>query len=89
MVSLKRDKDKCIIDKHIECAMCRKEKPTMADLKWAVAYRFDDETDSYVPTTFDQETAQEWGQFGEQQVMPPVKDRFSDSDLDDSDEDLS
>jgi hypothetical protein len=69
--------------------MCRKEKPTMADLTWAVAYRFDDEADGYVPTTFDQEITQEWGQFGEQRVMFPAKDGLSDSDLDDLDEDLS
>ncbi len=57
----------------------------MADLTWAMAYRFDEEADGYVLTTFDEETNQEQGQLGEQ-VALFRKDSLSDSDLDDLDD---
>ena len=57
----------------------------MAGLTWAMAYRFDEEADGYVLTTFDEETNQEQGQLGEQ-VALFRKDSLSDSDLDDLDD---
>jgi hypothetical protein len=68
--------------------MCQKEKPTMAGLKWAIAYRFDEEADGYVLTTFDEETNQEQSQPGEP-ITLFRKESFSDSDLDDFDDDPS
>lgn len=57
-------------------------------LKWAMSYKFDEEADSYVLTTPDEETDEEQSQL-EGQVMFPRNDRFSDDDLDDLDEDLA
>jgi hypothetical protein len=57
-------------------------------LKWAMSYKFDEEADSYVLTTPDEEIDEEEGQL-EGQVMFPGNDRFSDDDLDDLDEDLA
>jgi len=58
-------------------------------LKWAMSYKFDEEADSYVLTTLDEEeTNEEQGQPGGP-VMFPLNDRFSNDDLDDLDDDLS
>jgi hypothetical protein len=51
----------------------------MANLQWAVAYRFDDEEDSYVLTTFDEEMNEEQSQLGEQ-TMLSTNNSFSDTD---------
>ena len=58
----------------------------MANLQWAVAYRFDDEEDGYVLTTFDEETNQEQSQSGEQ-LMFSLNSSFGDTD--DSDDEYS
>ena len=59
----------------------------MANLQWAVAYRFDDDEDSYVLTTFDEETNQEQSQSGEQ-FMLSINGSFGDTDeSDDEDSD--
>jgi hypothetical protein len=57
-------------------------------LKWAMSYKFDEESDSYVLTTLDEETNQEQPQLGEQ-AMFPTNGCFSDDDLDDLDDDSS
>jgi hypothetical protein len=51
----------------------------MANLQWAVAYRFDDEENSYVLTTFDEEMNQEQSQSGEQFTLSK-NGSFSDDD---------
>ncbi len=51
----------------------------MANLQWAVAYRFDEEEDSYVLTTFDEEMNEEQSQLGEQTTLS-TNNRFGDSD---------
>ena len=51
----------------------------MANLQWAVAYRFDDDEDSYVLTTFDEETNEEQSQLGEQTTLS-TNNKFGDSD---------
>jgi hypothetical protein len=68
--------------------MCREERPKMANLKWAIAYRFDEEADGYVLATFAEEMDQELSQPGEQVVLS-TKDRFSESDLGDLGDDPS
>jgi hypothetical protein len=55
----------------------------MADLKWAVAYRFDDEADGYVSTTFNQEMDRKQSQPAEQ-VTPLAKDNSGSNDQTDS-----
>jgi hypothetical protein len=61
----------------------------MMGLKWAMSYKFDEEADSYVLTTPDEEEIEEeQSQLGGQ-VMFPTNGRFSDDDLDDSDDDPS
>ena len=61
----------------------------MANLKWAIAYRFDEEADGYVLAAFaEEETDQEQSPLAEQ-VALFTKDRFSNSDFDDLDDDLS
>lgn len=57
-------------------------------LKWAISYRFDDEADSYVLTNYDEETDQEQSET-EGQAILPLNGRYSDSDLDDLDDDLA
>jgi hypothetical protein len=59
--------------------------PKMANLQWAVAYRFDEEEDSYVLTTFDEETDEEQSQLGEQTTLS-TKSSFSESDYSDDDD---
>ena len=57
-------------------------------LKWAMSYKFDEEADSYVLTTLDEEVDQEQSQLGELAMFRP-NDRLSDDDLDDEDDDPS
>ena len=57
-------------------------------LKWAISYKFDEEADSYVATTLDEEDDQEECQPGGQ-VMFPRNGHFSDDDPDDLDDDTS
>ena len=57
-------------------------------LKWAMSYKFDEEADSYVLTTPDEEIDEEQSQL-EEEVMFPTNGRFGNEDLDDSDDDPS
>ena len=57
-------------------------------LKWALSYKFDEEADSYVLTSPDEEANQEQSLPGEQGTFP-AHDRLSDEELDDLDDDPS
>jgi hypothetical protein len=57
-------------------------------LKWAMSYKFDEEADSYVLTTPDEESDEEQNQL-DGQVMFPTNDRFNDDEDDDFENDPS
>jgi len=57
-------------------------------LKWALSYKFDEEADSYVLTSPNEETDQEQSLPGEQGTLP-THNRSSDDELDDLDDDPS
>ena len=57
-------------------------------LKWAMSYKFDEEADSYVLTSPDDEIDQEQCSQGTQ-TMFPTNNLLSDDELDDSDDDTS
>jgi len=57
-------------------------------LKWALSYKFDEEADSYVLTSPNEETDQEQSLPGEQGTFP-AHNLLSDDELDDVDDDPS
>jgi len=57
-------------------------------LKWAMSYKFDEEADSYVLTSPEDEISQEQCPQGTQ-TMLPANNLSSDDELDDSDNDAS
>jgi len=57
-------------------------------LKWAMSYKFDEEADSYVLSSPDDENDQEQCPQG-MQTLFPTNNLLSDDELDDSDDDAS